>query len=393
MMVTLGLQASFGLFFKPFNDEFGWNRTEISGAYSLSQIVYGVTAIIIGLLSDKFGPRRSVVLCGILLGLGCLLMALVRSPWQIYLFYGVFFGIGNSICIPLISTLTKWFTQRRSMILGITIGGGGLGMMVVPPIISRVLASFDWRWPFVILGIVILLLIALAAFILKNQPKSSVQTETKEKNTADPGTELKGVSFSEALRMNQFWLMCIILIAYSFAFVALDVHIVPYLTDIGISSSVASVVLTVIGGGTMLGQIGLGGLGDKIGIKKTYLCGLVVLTLTSILVMLFKEVWVFFVIAVLLGTAFGMIGTQSSPITAWIFGLKSHGLFLGIFSFCFTVGASLGPLVFGYIFDATHSYQYGFWVSAALAIIAVISMALLKQKAARSASPVSPSSG
>jgi MFS family permease len=202
-----------------------------------------------------------------------------------------------------------------------------------------------------------------------------------------------GVSFRQAVRMNQFWLMCVILISYSFVFVALDVHIVPYLTDSGISSTIASAVLTVIGGGTMLGQIGLGGLGDRIGNKKTFLFGLIALALGSLIVMFFKEVWVFFAIAVLLGTAFGMAGSQSSPLTAWLFGLKSHGLFLGIFSFCFTVGASLGPLMFGYIFDATDSYRYAFWVSASLAFISVISMALLKRTSASPAPRVPPSAG
>jgi MFS family permease len=393
MMVTLGLQASFGLFFQPLNAEFGWNRTEISGAYSMSQIVYGVTAIIIGLLSDRFGPRRSVIICGALLGLGCLLMSQVRSIWQIYLFYGVLFGIGNSICIPLISSITKMFTQKRSMILGMTIGGGGLGMLIVPPIINRSLAVYDWRWPFVILGIVILLLIVLAAVILRKQQKPAVQAKSIENKSVETGSEYRGITFKEALRMNQFWLMCAILIAYSFAFVSLDVHLVPYLTDIGISSTIASTVLTVIGGGVMLGQIGLGGLGDRIGNKKAYLCGLVMLALGTLLVIGFRETWVFFAIAVLIGTAFGLAGTQSSPITAWLFGLKSHGLFLGIFSFCFTVGASLGPLLFGYIFDATSSYRNAFWVSSALAIVSVICMALLRRTGTKSVPPAPPSTG
>jgi MFS family permease len=228
-----------------------------------------------------------------------------------------------------------------------------------------------------------LLLIVLAAFILRKQQEPSTQAEIKENRSAGLNNENKGIAFKQAVRMNQFWLMCIILIAYSFAFISLDVHIVPYLTDIGISSAVASAVLTVIGGGTMLGQIGLGGLGDKIGNKKAYLCGLIMLTLGSLMVVVFKEIWVFFIIAVLLGTAFGLAGTQSSPMTAWLFGLKSLGLFLGIFSFCFTVGASLGPLMFGYIFDSTNSYHYAFWVSASLAVISVILMALVKRTTAK----------
>jgi len=358
----------------------------------MAQIVYGVSAIFVGLLSDKFGPRRTVLLCGVSMGLGCLLMSQVRSTWQIYLFYGVLFGIGNSIFIPLISSITKIFTQRRTMILGITIGGGGLGMMGLPPLISRFLASFDWRWPFVTLGVVILVLVALAVVVLRSRYTPAMEAKPGKNRPAKPGSDYSGVSFKEALHMNQFWLICIVLTAYSFAFVALDVHIVPYLTDINISAATASTVLTVIGAGTMVGQIALGGLGDKIGNKRAYLCALSMLTIGAVLMIALNSVWVFFLIAVLLGTAFGLAGAQNSPMTAWLFGLKSHGLFLGIFSFCFTVGASLGPLLFGYIFDTTDSYRYAFWISAAMAAVSLIAIALLKRTSAKSVAEIHPAS-
>jgi MFS family permease len=101
------------------------------------------------------------------------------------------------------------------------------------------------------------------------------------------------------------------------------------------------------------------------------------------LILLARELWVFFIFAILLGIASGDCTTQESPITAWLFGLASHGVIFGVFSFSFTIGAAIGPLVFGYIFDTTGSYQYAFLVSVALAILAAILGLFLKQTAPR----------
>jgi MFS family permease len=381
LMLILGLQGSFGLFFEPLTRDLGWTRTAISGAYSLAQIVYGIFGVVIGVLNDKFGPRVSVTLCGVAAGLGSLLMSQVNSIWQIYLFYGILFGIGNAIFVPLLSTITKWFVRRRSMMSGIAFAGSGFGMLIVPLLVSWFIRSFNWRLSFIIVGLTILVVSVLAAVFLRSRPEQVGQSADGEDQAARVSStdETAAFPFKEALRTVTFWLMVAIMICYGFSFVALQVHIVPYAGDAGISAAAAATILTVMGGATIVGQIGMGILGDRIGYKKAYAIGLGMIALAVLTIIFSRDLWAFYVFAILLGLAFGDCGAVSSPNTAWLFGLASHGLFLGIFSFCFTIGGAIGPLIFAYIFDAAQSYSLALWISAIMAITAFVFMLLVKK--------------
>ncbi len=109
-----GLHYAFGVFFKPMLTEFGWTRAMTSGAFSLSQVVQGLLAIAMGALTDRFGPRVAMTLCGFLLGLGFLLTSQISALWQLYLFYGVIIGAGmGGAFVPLMTTVARWFVEKR----------------------------------------------------------------------------------------------------------------------------------------------------------------------------------------------------------------------------------------------------------------------------------------
>jgi len=145
LVVSFSLHSTYGLFFTPMLAELGWTRAMTSGAFSLSMIIYGVLGIVTGGLADKLGPRVVMTLCGVLLGLGCLLMSQVNTLWQLYLFYGVIVGIGLSgVWVPQLSCVARWFVKRRSLMTGIVIAGAGISQLVAPPVISRLIANYDW---------------------------------------------------------------------------------------------------------------------------------------------------------------------------------------------------------------------------------------------------------
>jgi MFS family permease len=128
----------------------------------------------------------------------------------------------------------------------------------------------------------------------------------------------------------------------------------------------------------------MGSIGDKIGYKRAFLVGIVCIIVAIFTLMVARQLWVFYLSAIFLGLAFGNCSTQESPIAAWLFGLASHGIILGIFACSFTIGAAIGPLVLGYMYDVTGNYKYAFWIAAALAIVTVILTAYIKQIAAES---------
>ncbi len=381
MMVILGLQTSFGIFFKPIIDTLGWNRTVTSGAFSLSQIAGGISCVVIGWLNDKYGPRISVTLVGILSVLGYLLMSQIQEVWQLYLYYGILIGAGVGVFAPIPSTVAKWFFQRRSIMTGIVFAGTGSGMLIFPPLVNRLLSAYDWQLTLIVLSIIIFIVSILSAVFFRTDPSKVGQVAYGANNAKSEGFESKSKSFTlkEAMLTKEFWLFCLALLCYGFCFFALQVHIAPYATDRGISAADAATIMAVIGGATIVGQIGLGSSGDKIGYKRAFLIGLFCIVVAILALMLARQVWVFYLAAIFLGLAFGNCSTQESPIAAWLFGLGSHGVILGFFAFAFTIGAAIGPLMFGYVFDNTGSYQLAFWIAGVFSIAAIVLTLILRQ--------------
>jgi MFS family permease len=386
MMVILGLQASFGIFFKPIIDALGWTRAVTSGAFSLSQIAGGISCIMIGGLNDRFGPRVSVTLCCIISVLGYLLISQIQAIWQLYLYYGILIGVGVGVFVPILSTIARWFFQRRSMMSGIAFAGTGFGILIFPPLVNWLLSAYGWHLTFIVLAIIIFVVSIFSAILLKSDPSKVGQVGYGENNAKVKGVNLGNKSFTlnEAILTKQFWLFCVALLGYGFCFFSLDVHIAPYATDVGISSTGAATILSILGGATIVGQIGMGSIGDKIGYKRAFLVGIVCIIVAIFTLMVARQLWVFYLSAIFLGLAFGNCSTQESPIAAWLFGLASHGIILGIFACSFTIGAAIGPLVLGYMYDVTGNYKYAFWIAAALAIATVILTAYIKQIAAES---------
>ena len=141
-----GTMYSFGVFFEPILVEFGWTRAAASAAYSFCLLFSDVLSIATGKLTDRFGPRLVMAGCGLSFGIGYLLMSQMNALWHLYILYGVLIGIGMSgSFIPLVSTIARWFVGRRGMMTGIAMAGGGLGAMVIPPVVRWLISSYDWR--------------------------------------------------------------------------------------------------------------------------------------------------------------------------------------------------------------------------------------------------------
>ena len=380
MVLSWGIYIVFGVFFDPLLEEFGWTRAQISGAYSLSSIVGGVLGIVMGGLSDRFGPRLVVTACGIVLGLGYLLMSQLQSLWQLYLFYGVIAGVGMSgLWIPLLSPIVRWFTGKRSLMTGIVVSGLTVGQLIAPLVISRMIAAYDWRRTYFILGIfVIVMIVILAQFLRRDPGKTSLLTAGKKEK---PGYESGGKDYviREAVRTPQFWLTTVIFFCVGFAAFAITVHLVPHAILLGISDATAASILAVSGGIGILGNFGLGGLvGDRIGNRKAFLIGTLLMAASLFWLALAGEVWMLFLFAVVFGIALGGTGTSESPLVARLFGLSSHGLIYGVVGLSFTVGGAVGPITAGYLCDIMGNYQAAFLLSGALAVLGLVLLIFLR---------------
>ncbi len=372
--VVWGVYQSFGVFFNPLLDEFGWSRATISGAASLSFILGGFLALIIGNLNDRFGPRIVMTGCGFFAGLGFLLMSQVNSLWQLYLFYGVILALGISgmDVLPL-ATIARWFTKKRGIMTGIAKVGTGLGILVIPMMASGLIFAYGWRTTYFTLGIVALVLLVSAAQLLRQAPGRRKQLSSAGNELAFGSLSLpeEGLSLHRAVHTGQFWIVGAIYLVVGFCSLTVLVHIVPHAIDLGISAASAAGVLAIIGGVSIVGRLVMGGISDIIGNNRSLFICLIILLVALVWLQSAKELWAFYLFAVLYGFAHGGVFTLISPIVAELFGIRSQGTILGTAVFTTAIGGFVGPVLAGSIFDVTGSYDLAIIILIVAGVIGV----------------------
>ena len=381
MLMMWGAYYSFGIFFEPLLAEFGWTKATTSGAFSLSFFLTGLLGVFAGKLTDRFGPRIVVTVCGFFLGLGYLLVSQASTLWQLYLFYGVGVALGMSASvIPLQSTVARWFVKRRGVMTGTIISGIGMGMVVVPPVANWLISSYSWRTAYIVVSISALILIVSSAQFLKRDPGKIGQLPYGGNGLEEKGGSLDaGFSLREAIRTWQFWTLGIALLCFTMSEGTILVHIVSHAIGLGISVTNAALIITIIGGISIPGRIMMGIAGDRIGNKPAWTICFIFLTISFFLLLVARELWLVYLFAVIFGFGYGGLSTLISPMVAELFGLSSHGVIFGvIIMFGGTAGMAVGPLLAGHIFDITGRYQLAFMIYVVILVIGLILTSLLK---------------
>ncbi|MBI2831241.1 MAG: MFS transporter [Chloroflexi bacterium] len=371
---------SFGVFLKPIAAEFSWTRALTSGAQSTNTFVSGVFCMITGRLTDKFGPRLVVTFCGILFGLGFLLMSRVNTAWQLYLFWGIMAGGGMSGgFVPLTSTITRWFTKRRGLMTGIVVAGVGVGTMIGPAAVARLMESYGWRTSLIMAGIMSLVFVVVAAQFLSRDPTKKGQTlYGGQAELKVPEIETWGLSLNEAVHTRQFWMLCMIYALIGVNQFVIMIHVVPHATDMGMSPIAAAGILSIIGGVSVAGRILLGSIADRVGNRQALLIGLSLMTAALFWLQVAREPWMLYLFAAIFGFGYGGEVAMISPVVAELFGMKTLGAKLGVVNFNYHLGLTTGPLLGGRIFDVTGSYYSAFLLAGMLGVIGIIMVTVLR---------------
>ena len=152
----------------------------------------------------------------------------------------------------------------------------------------------------------------------------------------------------------------------------------PHAIDLGISRGSAAFILTINGGATIIGNFVMGRVGDRIGPRRVFNICFILTAVAVTWLLLTTEVWMFYLFAIIFGFSIGGNITSEAPLTARLFGLRYHGSILGFAAFGFTIGAALGPVLTGYVFDSTNSYQIAFVICIMIAILGLILAAVLR---------------
>ncbi len=377
----IGAFSSFGVFFKPLSSEFGWTRAMTSAAVSIATIVMGFSSLVNGRLTDKYGPKIVLMVCGFLMGAGVLLVSRVSALWQLYLFYGLLVGSGMSAAdVTITATVVRWFVKRRGMMAGITKVGAGIGIMVGSLWANWLISNCGWRNAYTILGSTILVGVISMALFFKRDPSQIGALPDGATELPVTGSKANPRQFSlrEAMSTRQFWLFAAIWFSFMFCIQLVIVHIVPHATDVGISATIAATIIGVIGAFSILGRLGLTSLSDILGTRTAYMISFFLLVVAFIWLQFAREVWMFYLFAALYGTAHGASFALLSPMVAGLFGLGSLATILGVILFVGTFGGLISPMLAGWIFDIMGSYQLAFLILVVFSIVGLILVSQLK---------------
>jgi MFS family permease len=370
LMMMWGAQYCFGVFFKPMLKELDLSRAVLSGAYSLNMIIQAVACIFTGKLSDKYGPRLVVSVCGACLGISYLLMSQVQMVWQIYLIFGMLASISVAgSWVPVMSTIARWFVARRGLMCGLAAAGVGLGTMIMPPLAGYLIASFGWRIAYMIVGLAVLGVVTINAQLLRRDPAQ--MGLFAHGGVGNSGDSASSFTFREAVRTRQFWMLSAVFLVLGLCLQTILVHIVPHATDAGIAEITAATILSVIGGVSIFGKVGVGMAIDRFGSKPIAVLAASLMLLSMIIIQCSDQIGVLYTFAAIFAVAYGGFAAIQSPYVAELFGLKDHG---AIFGFCmFILGAAaLGPFIAGKIFDSVSSYHPAFLMMAILSFLSIL---------------------
>lgn len=263
---------------------------------------------------------------------------------------------------------------------GIVLSGLGMSALVMSPVATWLIAAYGWRLAYVIVGGLVLVVGIILAQLLKRDPsvmglKPYGQDEVKP---AKFTTDKTGLSLNESIRTRQFWMLSLAFVTIGYCMFAITIHLVPHVTDLGITPEIAAFVLSLTGAGNIVGGIILGGVADRVGNRQSLALCLILVAMSIYLLVPISEIWLLYLVALLFGLGAGGGGVAEPTLVAELFGLKSHGLILGVVSFSFTIGGAIGPVVTGYLFDISGNYNTAFLVCGSVAVLGLILTAFLK---------------
>ena len=391
LFMSAGIGATHTVFFKWISGDFGWSRTSFSTVLSINVILGSLVAPVWGRLVDRKGARIVVPIGVVLVGSSLLLLSTMQSLFQAYLFYILLaVSAGGITLIPISSAISQWFVRRRGMAMGITLAGVSIGGMALAPLAGWIVNSFGWRTGYRLYGVAIwILLIPLLLFILRRHPRDlgllpdgDVPREPSRIETAPDISDRKpdvsvdkpeDLSLKQAIKTPTFWLIAVGFLLPMFAGRALLIHLVPILTDSGISAKTSASVYGLTVGLSIVGRLGFGYAADKFSIRGLFaICYFIeavgifcLLGLGS----LGNAALIGFVI--IFGMSFGGGMSLSPLLIGKCFGITFMGEIFGALGIAAMLGGAVGPIFAGNIYDRFGNYHFAFVVFLALQLIAV----------------------
>lgn len=377
----------FTAFFQPMADDLGWSYTEISLGASLRGLESGLMAPVVGMLIDRWGPRRVIFMGAILLSLGMFLLSRSTTLLSFYTAFA-FIALGTSGCsmTALVTTVANWFKRNIGLASGIATCGFGLSGIMVP-VIVKLIDAYEWRSAMAILALGALLIVAPLSLLFRHKPEqygylpdgdspASIGEKLSKKavEASVIAVEESSYGIRHALKSRVFWHIALAYVCYHVTTGAVVTHVMPYLSSVGITRSMAGLVAMGIPLSSVVGRLGMGFVADRFDKKKLLILSFIMMGLG---LACFEEVaiagaWLLVPFLVLYCVGYGGSNTMRVAITRELFGREKYGSVFGLLMGISTMGAFMGPPLAGWAFDTYGSYQNVWFVVAGFAFASML---------------------
>jgi MFS family permease len=354
---------SFSVFIKSLAQDFHASRTSISLAFTLANLMQSVGAPLIGRLVDRFGAHKVIIPSTVLFGLVLISFKYSStSLWHLYAFFILIglIGVGTAP-VPYGIVVSRWFDKRRGLALGLMMMGLSCGAILLPLIAQRLIVLFGWRTAYAIVGFAALAIsVPVVGTFLKDSPeKMGLQPDGEPDLNAGSQQQKneQGVTWSAARRQPTFWLLASAFFLLGASVHACVIHLVPMLTDHGISLQRAAFASSLLGVALLIGRVFTGYFLDRF--FGPYVAMLLFSGVAVGISLLWSGAGGSFPLlaAFLVGLGMGAEADIIAYLTSRYFGLRSFGVIYGFLFATFTLAGALGPVLMGVGFDHLGSYR------------------------------------
>ncbi len=365
--LSMGIRHGFGLWLQPITQAHGWTRETFAFAIAIQNLAWGVSGIAAGMLADRFGAFRVILVGTLAYSLGLMGMAHAQTTLAFFMSTGVLIGVAQSgttyaVVYGVIGRNVS--AEKRSWAMGVTAATGSFGQFLMVPTEGFLISQFGWQQALVLLGCAALL-IAPLAWGLREPGFAGAAAHQREQSLVQ--------AMREALRYPSFQLLMAGYFVCGFQVVFIAVHMPSYLKDKGLSPQVASYALALIGLFNVFGTYAAGVLGQKLAKRKIlafiYLARAVAISVFLLVPLTPLSVYVF-------ASVMGLLWLSTVPVTnaavAQIFGVAHLSMLSGFVFFSHQIGSFMGVWLGGYLYDKTGSYDVVWYITIALGVAAAL---------------------
>jgi MFS family permease len=339
MFVAFGIAYSYGAFLEEMRADFGVGRAAGAAFFSLTSLLYFGLGGVSGAASDRFGPRRVLLVGAVALGLGLVATARAESLGVALAAYGLGVGIGVACAyVPMVALVGAWFERRRTLALGVAVAGIGIGTLTIPPATAALIEAVGWRDSYLVLAAVgagALVLCALAAA----RPPAREGAAT--------------ASLGDALRDRQYRRLYVATALLGVPLFVPFVYLPSYAEERGVDPVLAAGLIGAIGTASVAGRLALGALAGPLGLLRVFRGCFLAMALSFVLWWVAGASYpVLLLFAIVLGVGYGGYVALAPAVVAERFGVERLGALLGVLYTSAGIGSAVGPPAAGAVIDA-----------------------------------------